>query len=632
MNMANPVRATTKPPSQAGLGSVLQCKCACGGSAGLSGECEACKSKKLVGQPLQTKLAIGSTDDPLEHEADRVAEQVLRMPEPGLQRQADERNEGSLQFKPLVQRKSFAAQDGGAEPPASVHEVLRSPGEPLATAERQYFEPRFGHDFSQVRVHTNALAGESARAIHARAYTVGGNIAFAEGQYSPGTAEGKRLLAHELTHVVQQGGGGSNRENAGSRKHGLSPNSRLSQGGKKGGLPPIKSQISAPSGAGEAAADKAAEAALQGHSLAPHPAPLNTLLRFPLLAPALPAAEAAANKIVDSFDVGHAELKPQHPAQLLNIAAQGKAFLEQNPGAMLTVTGHTDTLDEPEKNYALGLKRAMVVRDFLIKNGKFPGNRIKPPVSMGEHQLRVPTKDDKDEPRNRRVEVNFEAPAPKPQEKAPSPTPTPKDKAPEKKPKAEDKALVPASKAPVPDKDKKTTEPDKEEPIEVKLHAVPLEFSQEKVNEQGQEKTDKKVAHKVFVELTIQTNPFVKLPKGPFQISFGRVEANYALGLTGERKLGEKLHINGEGELGVGFTIIDIKLKDARLELPTGTKLSISLSYSGGASVGLKFEPEKFKPKVEAKLEVPLGKKVDVYFKFEAVPGSGASFNVGITF
>lgn len=73
---------------------------------------------------------------------------------------------------------------------------------------RTYFEPRFGQDFSQVRVHTDARAVESAQAVNALAYTVGRNIVFRAGQYAPGTAEGRRLLAHELTHVVQQGGNG----------------------------------------------------------------------------------------------------------------------------------------------------------------------------------------------------------------------------------------------------------------------------------------------------------------------------------------------------------------------------------------------------------------------------------------
>jgi hypothetical protein len=92
------------------------------------------------------------------------------------------------------------------EVPPIVHEVLRSPGQPLDAATRAFMEPRFGHDFSMVRVHTDAPAAESARAVHARAYTVGNDIAFDTGRYVPGTRQGQYLLAHELTHVARQSG------------------------------------------------------------------------------------------------------------------------------------------------------------------------------------------------------------------------------------------------------------------------------------------------------------------------------------------------------------------------------------------------------------------------------------------
>jgi len=81
---------------------------------------------------------------------------------------------------------------------------LNSPRQPLDTATRAFMEPRLGHDFSRVRVHADSMASESARALHARAYTVGRNIVFAREQYVPGSAASNRLLAHELTHVVQQ--------------------------------------------------------------------------------------------------------------------------------------------------------------------------------------------------------------------------------------------------------------------------------------------------------------------------------------------------------------------------------------------------------------------------------------------
>jgi hypothetical protein len=90
--------------------------------------------------------------------------------------------------------------------PTSVHQVLRSPGQPLDTAMRAFMEPRFGYDFSHVRVHTDELAAESARAVSAHAYAVGQNVVFASGQYAPATAAGRRLVAHELAHVVQQNG------------------------------------------------------------------------------------------------------------------------------------------------------------------------------------------------------------------------------------------------------------------------------------------------------------------------------------------------------------------------------------------------------------------------------------------
>jgi hypothetical protein len=89
--------------------------------------------------------------------------------------------------------------------PPIVHDVLRSPGQPLDGETRAFMEPRFGWDFSRVRVHTDALAGESARAVGALAYTVGNDVAFARGEFAPRSPAGRRLLAHELVHVAQQG-------------------------------------------------------------------------------------------------------------------------------------------------------------------------------------------------------------------------------------------------------------------------------------------------------------------------------------------------------------------------------------------------------------------------------------------
>ena len=182
---------------------VLQRKCACGGSAGFSGECEDCKSKKLQGQSVHTKLTISEPGDEYEREADRVTERVMRMPDTPMDREAPHTSPA-----PLVQRRINSNGSAGVDTaPQSVHDVLNSPGQPLDAKTQAFFESRFGHDFSHVRVHDDARASESARAVNALAYTVGSDIVFGTGQYMPKATEGNRLLAHELTHVVQQSSG-----------------------------------------------------------------------------------------------------------------------------------------------------------------------------------------------------------------------------------------------------------------------------------------------------------------------------------------------------------------------------------------------------------------------------------------
>jgi hypothetical protein len=133
------------PSARVGL---LQRKCACGGIPGPDGECAACRRKRLQRQPdLSTTTSTA---------------------------------------------------------PPIVHETLNSPGRPLDANTRTFMERRFGHDFSQVRVHTDEKAAESAGAVGALAYTVGRDVVFGARQYAPETREGRRLLAHELAHVVQQ--------------------------------------------------------------------------------------------------------------------------------------------------------------------------------------------------------------------------------------------------------------------------------------------------------------------------------------------------------------------------------------------------------------------------------------------
>jgi len=161
---------------------------------------------------LQAKLAISAPSDDTEKEADRLADQVIRMPDSQgsgaharrearpefLARQA--RTEGvPVQMKAAAQRSAREA----AVPPA-VSEVLRSSGQPLDRSTRAFMEPRFGHDFSSVRVHKDSRASRSAQAINAQAYTVGNDVVFNHGHYAPETNTGRHLLAHELSHVLQQ--------------------------------------------------------------------------------------------------------------------------------------------------------------------------------------------------------------------------------------------------------------------------------------------------------------------------------------------------------------------------------------------------------------------------------------------
>ncbi len=159
---------------------------------------------------IQRKLVVGQTNDPLEHEADRMADQVMRMPAPEVApTTAPPRVSHKCdpcEAEERLQTKEARPQSAVGEAPGSVHEALSSPGQPLDAATRAYFESRFGYDFSKVRVHIDGNATESAREVNALAYTIGPNIVFGEGRFTPETPAGRRLLAHELAHVVQRAG------------------------------------------------------------------------------------------------------------------------------------------------------------------------------------------------------------------------------------------------------------------------------------------------------------------------------------------------------------------------------------------------------------------------------------------
>ncbi|BDI30383.1 hypothetical protein CCAX7_24340 [Capsulimonas corticalis] len=158
---------------------------------------------------MQAKLTVSQAGDPLEREADTVADRVMRTEAPMVQRECAGPGKCDCPKCRQEQEEKLArAGEGSAvteDAAPLVQSVVGSTGQPLDTATREFMEPRFGHDFSRVRIHADTQASRSAEAVSARAYAIGPDIAFRSGEYQPGTSEGKRLLAHELTHTIQQG-------------------------------------------------------------------------------------------------------------------------------------------------------------------------------------------------------------------------------------------------------------------------------------------------------------------------------------------------------------------------------------------------------------------------------------------
>jgi len=203
---------------------------------------------------VQAKLTIGQSNNKYEQEADSVADNVMRMPEPKLQRQPEAEEEEEViqtkslsnQITPVVQRQEqpsdeedeelqTKSQDGMLQRQAEVEDEetiqtrsssnhtatvgettnsriqsLKGGGQPLPANQRNFYESRMGYNFGGVRIHTDSNAADTAQSVQAKAFTVGNNIVFNSGQYVPNNDESKRLLAHELTHVIQQGQSGIN--------------------------------------------------------------------------------------------------------------------------------------------------------------------------------------------------------------------------------------------------------------------------------------------------------------------------------------------------------------------------------------------------------------------------------------
>ncbi len=165
---------------------------------------------------VQTKLTISRPGDQFEQEADQIADQVMSMPNTDFSHSNISGGPRS-KYDPVtmsldsqrVQTKRVSASNLLEAAPPIAPEVSQSSGQALEPEVRLFMEQRFGHDFSAVQVHTDSRAARSAQFLGARAYTFGSHIVFAEGQYQPGNSIGRSLLAHELTHVLQQESGGS---------------------------------------------------------------------------------------------------------------------------------------------------------------------------------------------------------------------------------------------------------------------------------------------------------------------------------------------------------------------------------------------------------------------------------------
>lgn len=321
---------STLPPAAA---RNLQRKCACGGTAGPQGECEDCKAKRLA---RASRNSAGESRD------DAV--------------------------------------------PSIVNDVLRSPGQPLDATSLAFMEERFAHDFSDVRIHHDAQAAESALAVEARAYTVGNDIVFGAGEHSPTTESGRHLLAHELAHTVQQ-------QSA-----------------------PVSSEMDA-SASAERDADRAADAVMNDQTVAVKSGTAAGLQREPLPG-ALPGSDALIENVspflasaigsttLAGFDSGKADLKPEHRTELAKTAHNINVLLRKYPMSTVTVTGFTDTVGTEAYNMTLGEERAQRVRQALIDLQVPESIVVAESKGEGSPQA-VKTGNEVSNAGNRRVEVRF---------------------------------------------------------------------------------------------------------------------------------------------------------------------------------------------------------------------------------
>jgi len=425
---------------------------------------------------VQTQSEINTPGDEYEQEADAVANRVMRIPEPSaepvetleeqqtmpsLQRTPAEASPDrvSAENTPAIQTKRLPS-NGHQQGSNSGRSM--SGGEPLPTSVRSYFEPRFGHDFTSVRIHTGGIAADTAKQVQAKAFTFGHHIVFGEGHYRPETDAGRHLLAHELTHVIQQRGGNSpnlQRQPESSSPSLTEPNLgsltfRLREDGQieiVAGAPeaPVAGSLGIgarrqPDGRWMPVFGRNPATTTESYSwpeildlvrgsigatpvpVSPGLLPPNPLtppssisglpgglapptLTPPRIGPTLPPLtlgeprldiRRAQREILDNFAFDQSALTQTHLQTLDRIAFR----LRMDNVRLVLITGHTDTTGSEAYNESLARRRAEAVRDALVERG-VEASRLVIETS-GEMEPAVsPERSEADRARNRRVEL-----------------------------------------------------------------------------------------------------------------------------------------------------------------------------------------------------------------------------------
>lgn len=393
-----------------------------------------------VPKVIQTRLSVNRPGDKYEQEADQVAEEVMQMPECEAQREggADGYVQGNhdrriypqsqkLHQQPEekaeeLQRQTMGEEDEetlqAKEPSGQIPEVtpeldahinsIRGGGQPLPESTRAFFESRFGFDFSHVGIHTNARANETAASLHARAYTIGDDIVFGAGQYAPETKEGKRLLAHELTHTLQQKSEAAIRRRRLSGVEEESEEETIYTKRESAGLEvsPMKAHTFA-SPASERIFRNPAPPETK-KELTPEKQTENITGRHEEVAWSRTSQGMVEEVIpgqrfrVMNFGVNKATLKKEHQEFLSRTVYYGTLSLD--PMAKIMIIGHTDQTGSRKLNETLANRRARAVEEFLKSIGvrkdrieAVTGKGFDEPISDNETVL--------GRAKNRRVEV-----------------------------------------------------------------------------------------------------------------------------------------------------------------------------------------------------------------------------------